>query len=506
LKGAAARAKAIDWLRHVGIPEPERRIDNYPFQMSGGQKQRVMIAIALAAEPDLLIADEPTTALDVTIQKQILDLLADLQRERKMAMLLITHDLGIVATMAHRIALMYAGEIVEVASVAEFFSRPLHPYAQMLFSALPETAKRGQLLAAIPGTVPALDRDFDGCRFVDRCPRAFSTCRTTPVALFNPGSNHAVRCLLYANALATAPVGFVAPSPLSSGEAWSADPSKRAAPLLEVRDYKVWFPLRAGMLKRTIGYVKAVDGISFSLTAGRTLALVGESGCGKTTAGKAIVQLLRGLARIEGEVRLNGQPLDQLDGETLRRARRAIQMIFQDPFASLNPRLRVVEILEEGLIALRPDVAAGARRERIVALVEIVGLRADAIDRYPQEFSGGQRQRLAIARALITRPSLIVLDEAVSALDVSIRAQILDLLADLSDRLRISYLFISHDLSVVRAITDRVLIMQEGKIVEQGETEKVFANPTHPYTQSLLAATPNLERALAARQARAQVQ
>jgi len=497
VKGAAARAKTIEWLVRVGIAEPQRRIDDYPFQLSGGQKQRVMIAIALAAEPELLIADEPTTALDVTIQKQILQLLADLQRERKMAMLLITHDLGIVATMAHRIALMYAGEIVEVATVAEFFARPLHPYAQLLFAALPEAARRGQALAAIPGTVPALDRTFDGCRFVDRCPRAFSTCRTTKVALFNPRGDHGVRCLLYANALAQSPVAFVHPPspPVGEGPGERGVSPSTAPPLLEVRNYKVWFPLRAGMLKRTIGYVKAVDGVSFSLAAGRTLALVGESGSGKTTAGKAIVQLLRGLALIEGEVRLNGEALNELDGEALRQARRAIQMIFQDPFASLNPRLRVVEILEEGVAALRPDIDAVSRRQRIVSLLDKVGLRADAVDRYPHEFSGGQRQRLAIARALAVEPQLIVCDEPTSALDVSVQAQILNLLAQLQREFGVAYLFITHNFGVVEYLADDIAVMQGGRIVEMGPAEEVLRKPQHPYTRTLLAAVPRLRQA-----------
>ncbi|HEU0202708.1 MAG TPA: oligopeptide/dipeptide ABC transporter ATP-binding protein, partial [Burkholderiaceae bacterium] len=316
LRGAAARAKAIEWLQRVGIPEPARRSDDYPFQMSGGQKQRVMIAIALAAEPDLLIADEPTTALDVTIQKQILELLRDLQRERRMALLLITHDLGIVAQMAHRIALMYAGQIVEVARVEAFLAHPRHPYAQMLFAALPDTGKRGQALAAIPGTVPPLDREFAGCRFVDRCPRAFAACGSTTVELLESGPTHQVRCLLYqptgrpdavetslaalrANSSGHAPArGSVAAAdsrreaggsgtPLPAGKAagtgaatQSIAQSAASHALLDVRDYRVWFPIRAGLLRRTVGYVKAVDGVSFTLSGGRTLALVGESGCG----------------------------------------------------------------------------------------------------------------------------------------------------------------------------------------------------------------------------------
>jgi peptide/nickel transport system ATP-binding protein len=498
VKGAAAREKAIEWLTRVGIPEPARRIDDYPFQLSGGQKQRVMIAIALAAEPDLVIADEPTTALDVTIQKQILDLLRDLQRASGMAMLLITHDLGIVSQMAHRVALMYAGQIVEVAKTDEFFARPLHPYAQMLFAALPDTAKRGQPLAAIAGTVPRLDQEFAGCRFADRCPRAFDECPGTPPALYVPGAGHQVRCLLY-----RAPVQ--APGELRQIEREPAMPARsagRAGPaaatdkkLLEVRDYKVWFPIRKGLLKRTAGYVKAVDGVSFDIAPARSLALVGESGCGKTTIGKAILQLLRGLARIEGEALLEGERLDQLQAEALRRARREIQIIFQDPFASLNPRMRVAEIMEEGVASLRPEIAPAERRDRVAGLLEKVGLHADAVSRYPHEFSGGQRQRIAIARALAVEPRLIICDEPTSALDVSVQAQILNLLAQLQREFGVAYLFITHNFGVVEYLAHDVAVMQAGRIVEAGSAEQILERPRHGYTQTLLAAVPRLARA-----------
>jgi peptide/nickel transport system ATP-binding protein len=503
LRGGLARAKAIDWLTRVGIPDPAARFDAYPFQMSGGQKQRVMIAIALAAEPDLLIADEPTTALDVTIQKQILDLLADLQRERRMAMLLITHDLGIVASIAHRIALMYAGQILEVATVQDFFARPLHPYAQMLFAALPDTVKRGQTLAAIPGTVPPLNRGFAGCRFVERCPWAMEECQRVPPDLLAPHvagvlADHRVRCLLYRGAQApklaeTAAASGVAP------EARVADTVRAAgaAPVLEIRDYRVWFPLRSGVLKRTVGYFKAVDGISLALHAGRTLALVGESGCGKTTTGKAVVQLLRGTAQISGQALLSGAELDQLDGAALLDARRRIQIIFQDPYASLNPRMRVADILEEGLIALRPEIEPGARRERVQALLQKVGLRADAADRYPHEFSGGQRQRIAIARALAVEPQVIVCDEPTSALDVSVQAQILNLLAQLQRELGVAYFFITHNFAVVEYLADEIAVMQAGRIVERGAARDVLENPQHTYTRTLLAAVPRVTRAAA---------
>ncbi len=359
LKGDAARAKALQWLQRVGLPDAERRIDSYPFELSGGQKQRVMIAIALAAEPDVLIADEPTTALDVTIQKQILELLVELQKAQGMAMLLITHDLGIVSEVAHRIALMYAGQIVEVAETQEFFARPLHPYAQLLLAALPNTEKRGGRLAAIPGKVPPLNQLFTGCRFADRCPWAHAACVAAPPPLFEPVEAHQVRCVLYRNGITPDAAVLRAKTALPVADQpavpIAAAPSESSAPLLQVRDYRVYFPIRQGVLKRTIGYVKAVDGISFDLHAGRTLALVGESGCGKTTTGKALLQLLRETARIEGEAKLDGQSLDQLQGDELHLARRKMQIIFQDPFSSLNPRMRVSEILEEGIVALRPD-------------------------------------------------------------------------------------------------------------------------------------------------------
>ncbi|HTT12514.1 MAG TPA: dipeptide ABC transporter ATP-binding protein [Burkholderiaceae bacterium] len=503
LRGEPARAKAIEWLTHVGIPDPSNRVDAYPFQMSGGQKQRVMIAIALAAEPDLLIADEPTTALDVTIQKQILDLLADLQRERRMAMLLITHDLGIVATMAHRIALMYAGQVVEVATVRDFFARPLHPYAQMLFAALPDTAKRGRALVAVPGTVPPLNRSFPGCRFVDRCQHALEECRHVQPDLVVParagaGDEHRVRCLLYRGPHPLGPVAVAAADTAPGPEARTAAETDGAAlqpPVLEIRDYRVWFPLRSGVLKREIGHFRAVDGISLTLRAGRTLALVGESGCGKTTTGKAAVQLLRGVARISGEALLEGRPLDALEGDALRAARRRIQIIFQDPFASLNPRMRIAEILEEGLLSLRPEIAPGDRRDRLRALLQKVGLRADAMSRYPHEFSGGQRQRVAIARALAVEPRVIVCDEPTSALDVSVQAQILNLLAQLQRELGVAYLFITHNFAVVEYLAHDIAVMQAGRIVESGAADEVLARPSHPYTKTLLDAVPRLIRA-----------
>ncbi len=486
LRGQAARAKAIDWLARVGIPEPARRIDDYPFRLSGGQKQRVMIAIALAAEPDYLIADEPTTALDVTIQAQILDLIRDLQRERQLGVLLITHDLAVVSGMAHRVALMYAGQIIEVAPAAEFFAAPKHPYARLLLQALPDAARRGEPLAAIAGTVPPLWLDFAGCRFWPRCDKAMGHCAGTLPALTEEGPRHQVRCLLYSQP------GEALPRPAPAPKRAWPELAGQGEPLLDVRDLRVRFALKAPLLHRGPRHFDAVDGVSFQLQAGRTLALVGESGCGKTTSGKAIVQLLRRQAQVSGQALFDGQDLFKLGGAALLRARRDIQIIFQDPFASLNPRMRVAEVLDEGLMALRPDLDAAARRERLHALVDQVGLRRDALQRWPHEFSGGQRQRIAIARALAVEPRLIVCDEPTSALDVSVQAQILNLLRDLQRERGLSYLFITHNIGVVEYIADEIAVMRAGAIVERGDCDAVLRAPRETYTQTLLAAVPRL--------------
>ncbi|MBN9478216.1 MAG: ABC transporter ATP-binding protein [Bordetella sp. SCN 67-23] len=500
LRGAAARAKAVEWLRRVGIPEPERRVDDYPFQLSGGQKQRVMIAIALAAEPELLIADEPTTALDVTIQAQILELLRTLQAQLGMAMLLITHDLGIVRSMAHHVALMYAGQIVESAPADEFFRRPRHPYARLLFGALPSMGRRGEHLAAIPGTVPALNQAFGGCRFAQRCPAHAAECDAAPPPLVQETPGHAVRCVRLVQIDAARAAGKGEPLPevhvVEPPEAAAVAPAPAfaaSAPgsgLLSVTDLKVHFPIRKGVLRRTAGWVKAVDGVSLSLDTGKTLALVGESGCGKTTTGKALLRLLDGVATISGQASLQGQDLLRAGGRSLKRLRRDIQIIFQDPYASLNPRMRVGEILDEGLASLRPDLDAASRQAAMLRLLDQVGLRADARDRYPHEFSGGQRQRIAIARALAVEPKLMVCDEPTSALDVSVQAQILNLLHALQRDMGIAYLFITHNFGVVEYLADDIAVMQGGRIVETGPAERVLTRPDHAYTRQLLDAVP----------------
>ncbi|MEK8032810.1 dipeptide ABC transporter ATP-binding protein [Ideonella sp. DXS29W] len=494
LRGEAARAKALDWLRKVGIPEPERRIDDYPFRMSGGQKQRVMIAMTLAGEPDYIIADEPTTALDVTIQAQVLDLLKQLQAEHGLGLLLITHDLAVVSGMAHRVALMYAGQIIEVATAEEFFSSPKHPYAKALLRALPDAARRGQSLAAIPGTVPPLTQQFMGCRFEPRCYCTEPACKTTLPELNTLAGTRSVRCLRYVpghNAEATEAIINIVPAAASAQAAPAAADASRQ-PLLQVDQLRVRFPIRKGLLQRVHGYFDAVDGVSYKVMPGQTLALVGESGCGKTTTGKAIVQLLRHQATFEGQALLHGQNLFDLEGEALQKARRDIQIIFQDPFASLNPRMRVFDILEEGLLSLQPDLDAAGRRDRLKRLADQVGLRQDALDRYPHEFSGGQRQRIAIARALAVQPKLIVCDEPTSALDVSVQAQILNLLRDLQRELGVSYLFITHNIGVVEYIADEVAVMRAGRIVEQGSCDDVLSRPRDAYTKKLIASVPRL--------------
>ena len=486
-RGQAAIDLAIDWLKRVGIPEPERRVNDYPFQMSGGQKQRVMIAIALAAEPDVVIADEPTTALDVTIQAQILDLLKELQSSQKMAMLLITHDLAIVSQMAHRVAMMYAGQVVEVAEAADFFAHPFHPYAANLFAALPDSSKRGLKLASIAGSVPALNQEFVGCRFADRCVDVMPVCRSQLPQLQDMGGEHVVRCFLYQDAKAKK-----TPT-LGNGQDRMLQADRPPGDtVIELVDYKVWFPIRKGVLQRTVDFVKAVDGVSFKIAAGRTLALVGESGSGKTTVGKALLQLLRSQAKISGSALLHGQSLDELHGEALRTARRSVQIVFQDPFASLNPRMRVNEILEEGVASLHPEVSAVDRTNRVADLLDKVVLPRTALERYPHEFSGGQRQRLAIARALAVEPLLIVADEPTSALDVSVQAQILNLFKELQQELGVAYLFITHNFGVVEYLAHDIAVMKGGKLVEHGPAEQVLTRPQHEYTKTLLQAVPHI--------------
>ncbi|MCX7222778.1 MAG: dipeptide ABC transporter ATP-binding protein [Burkholderiales bacterium] len=431
---AAARERAIQWLTRVGIPDPERRVDDYPFQFSGGQKQRVMIAIALAAEPELLIADEPTTALDVTVQAQVLGLLADIQKDLGMAVLLITHDLAVVKDVADTVALMRHGEVVETASAEKFFRHPEHAYARELFDAIPTFSKRGRPLSA-------LGRER----------------------------------------LLAAPQGADLHT-LASREI-----------CLTVRDLQVRYSLRKGLLRRVVGYNDVVQGVSFELRAGETLALVGASGCGKTTVAKSLLRLLDSNAEVAGEATIDGSNILACSGRTLLALRRQIQIVFQDPYASLDPRMRVGAILQEGIEALRPEWSYVEQTRRIAYLLERVGLPADASDRYPHEFSGGQRQRIAIARALAVEPAVLILDEPTSALDVSVQAQILDLLTDLQKETGMAYLFITHNFGVVEYLADRVAVMDSGKIVELGDAQQVLQAPSHEVTRELLAAVPRLD-------------
>ncbi|MFT3850736.1 MAG: dipeptide ABC transporter ATP-binding protein [Propionivibrio sp.] len=506
LAGEAVRQEALALLGAVGIADAPRRLGEYPFQLSGGMKQRAMIAMALAGNPRLLIADEPTTALDVTIQAQILDLLTRLQAERGMGMLLITHDLGVVARMAQRVGVMYAGEIVEEAPRGAFFAQPRHPYTRKLFAALPDLSRRGGRLETIAGQVPALAAMPDGCRFAERCAQAFARCRAESPGWSDCGAGHRVRChwvaenrhsgvsrnLAGGNAepesapeVRNRTPGPALPAAASAGAAGQSG-------FLKVDDLAVHFPIRRGFFQRTVGHVRAVDGVSLELARGRTLALVGESGCGKTTVGKAILQLIQPTG---GRVRLDGRELAGLSRNAMRPLRRRMQMIFQDPFASLDPRLPVGEIIGEGMAALGVSGARGGRdalEAAIVALLQQVGIDAAALHRYPHEFSGGQRQRIAIARALAVQPELIVCDEPTSALDVSVQAQILNLLKQLQDDLGLAYLFITHNFAVVEYLAHEVAVMYLGRVVERGTVGEVLRTPRHPYTQALLSAVPDV--------------
>ncbi|MCS0502212.1 ABC transporter ATP-binding protein [Ancylobacter mangrovi] len=411
MRGPAARARVVELLTEVGIPEPETRLGSYPHQLSGGQRQRVMIAMALANEPQLLIADEPTTALDVTVQAQILTLLKELQRRLGMAMLFITHDLGIVRRIADRVCVMNHGKIVEAGPAAEIFAAPSHPYTRALMEAQPKG---------------------------------------------NP-----------------------------------APPDPQAPMVLEADKLKVWFPIKAGVMRKTVGHIKAVDGVSVAIRKGETLGVVGESGSGKTTLGLALLRLISS----QGPIVFMGNAIDALGFRQMRPKRREMQVVFQDPFGSLSPRMSVADIVGEGLKVHHPELSAEERDARVVAALRDVGLEPETRHRYPHEFSGGQRQRVAIARAIVLEPSFVVLDEPTSALDMLVQAQIVDLLRDLQKSRGLTYLFISHDLRVVAALASRLMVMKQGVVVEEGPAQELFARPKTDYTRALFAAAFNLETA-----------
>ncbi len=452
-RGTALAARAAWWLERVGIQDAPRRLDDYPFQFSGGQKQRIMIAVALAAQPRLLIADEPTTALDVTVQAQILQLLSDIQKEMGLAILLITHDLAVVKRVADYVALMRAGEIVETVDAQTFFSAPSHPYARQLLASVPTFAKRGRPLSMPQGA---------------------------PVP---PGGQAEAHVRAGADRLA-------ASDPAMTTVAVSA--ADRGSPVLSVSDLAVAYMRKRPFWRAEPEGVSIVKGVSFDLHAGETLALLGESGCGKTTTAKALLRLLDKQARVQGRATLEGADMFGARGGALRRLRQRVQIVFQDPFASLDPRMLVGDILEEGLAALHPERTRTQRQNQIRHLLDRVGLPRDTMGRYPHEFSGGQRQRIAIARALAVEPAVLVCDEPTSALDVSVQAQILDLLQALQEEFGIAYLFITHNFGVVEYLADRIAVMHNGVIVEQGETGQVLARPSHPETRRLLDAVPRL--------------
>jgi oligopeptide/dipeptide ABC transporter ATP-binding protein len=505
--------RAVEVLSLVGLPRPKERLEDYPHQLSGGLRQRVMIAMALACEPKLLIADEPTTALDVTIQAQILTLLRDLKDRLGMAMLLITHDMGVIAGHADRVNVMYAGRVVETADAAVLFERMNHPYTQALLASIPRLAQdTAKALHAIPGLPPDLTSPPPGCRFAPRCSRADDKCRTDEPSLAGRTTDHLFSCWHPVDgplalhvmaegvpsaddtglAAAVAEPGFVpdAPVPATVTER-PAEPvhvnGNGVAPLLELRNLVKEYPVTSGaILQRKVGAVHAVSDVSFSVPAGTTFGLVGESGCGKTTIGKMIVALEKPNA---GSIMLGDMDVTRLSGGDLRRKRRDLQLMFQDPHSSLDPRMRVGSIIGEPL-AVQHLGSRKAQRDRVYELLGEVGLPKNSVERYPHEFSGGQRQRIGLARALTLNPRLIVADEPVSALDVSIRAQVLNLMKRLQASHGLTYVVISHDLAVVKYMAERIGVMYLGKLVELGSGDDIYQSAAHPYTAGLIATIP----------------
>ncbi len=470
----------INILHSVGISDAEQRLNDYPHQFSGGMKQRVMIALALATKPDVLIADEPTTALDVTIQAQVLELIKGMQQQTGMAILLITHDLAVVRQMADDIAIMYAGQIVEKAPCDEFFKQPLHPYSRALFEAIPTLANRDHHLSVIKGLVPSLQQTFTQCRFYNRCTKARQQCEQV-IELNSLSGLRSIRCIIDEAELKET---IQQASPVAVNRDVTERPS-----IIEVHDLKTHFPIRKGILKSIKGYVYAVDGVSFNIKKGETLALVGESGCGKTTVGKSILNMIKDA---NCRLKFNGQTLNFKSTKEQKSFYQKAQFIFQDPFSSMNPRMTVKDIMAEGLLSFT-ELTGEDLEAKIAELLLQVGLDSDAMERYPHEFSGGQRQRISIARALAVEPEFMVCDEPTSALDVSVQAQILNLLKSLQKTKQLAYLFITHNLSVVSWLADQVAVMYLGRIVEYGSVEQILNDPKHPYTQALLKSVPSLD-------------
>jgi peptide/nickel transport system ATP-binding protein len=471
---AEARERAIALLDEVGIPNPQQRVDSYPHQMSGGQKQRVMIAMALSCNPQLLIADEPTTALDVTIQAQILDILRRLRDERGMSIIFITHDLGVIAEIADDVLVMFQGQEVEYGPVLDIFARPKHPYTKGLLACRPRLESKFRRLPTVDdfletrhvgGQVQVIEKRIDEARLKELAERGRGR-------LLHPKSELAA-------------MGH----PWEEGQHGpdASAVAEETRPLMSVENLEVFFPVRRGFLARVVDHVKAVDGISFNVYRGQTLGLVGESGCGKTTTGRAILRLIEPTG---GKVLYDGIDLRRLGRHELRAMRRKMQIVFQDPYGSLNPRMTIESTLVEPMIVQKLGLSRPERRDRAAALLEEVGMKSHFLRRYPHEFSGGQRQRICIARALAADPEFIICDEAVSSLDVSVQAQVLNLLKELQDRRHLTYIFISHDLSVVKFMADMMAVMNNGKIVEFGPSETIYARPRQEYTRRLIAATP----------------
>ena len=491
-----AQARAVEVLGLVGMPRPAERVSNYPHQLSGGMRQRVMIAMALACEPKLLIADEPTTALDVTIQKQILELIDDLRRRLGMAVILVTHDLGVIAGRADRAAVMYAGRVMESTTTARLFANPRHPYTEALFGALPEkAADQTERLYSIPGMPPDLTAPPAACRFAARCRYVQDRCRQSEPPLEGDSWDHLFRCFFpVGQAAKDADAAQLSVTEVAHERRDQAGGSADGQVLLSTAGLVKNFAVTSGaVLQRKIGEVSAVADVSFSIRPGRTFGMVGESGCGKTTIGRLIAGLEKATS---GSIVLDGEDLTKLSKRERRRRSPKVQLMFQDSYASMDPRMRVGPILREPLAIQR----IGSRQEqhnKIAAILDEVGLPRAAVDRYPHEFSGGQRQRLGLARALILNPMLVIADEPVSALDVSIQAQILNLMLDLQRDLGLTYLFISHDLSVVRYLSETIGVMYLGKLVEVGPADDVYYRPVHPYTRGLIDTVPVANPAVA---------